>query len=114
MTNVAIISAAAMAAAAAVQLPPVRSTVGVLLRIIVVDVPNSPAERELLVNIVAADSSFAVSAPLPVRLPTIALVDREAAEEFARNLVPRVYLEIAHDKKGGPKIMLKEEEDRSF
>jgi hypothetical protein len=77
----------------------------------VVDVPNTASDRELLINIVAADSSFAISTPFNVRLPTIALVDREAAEEFAKNIVAKVYLELPFDSKTGPRMKLRGDSD---
>jgi hypothetical protein len=45
-------------------------------------------------------SSFSLSIHLPVKLPTIALIDMEAAEEFLNNIVPGLYLEVPYNWEG--------------
>jgi hypothetical protein len=45
-------------------------------------------------------SSFSLSIHLPVKLPTIALIDIEAAEEFLNNIVPGLYLEVPYNWEG--------------
>ena len=61
--------------------------------------PNS-SNRDLIATVTALDGSFSVSSSLPMRLPTIALVDKEAAEQFVLNLVPKICLEIPCDWDG--------------
>ena len=53
--------------------------------------------RNLIADITATDLSFSLSITLPVKLPTIALIDKDAAEAFVMNLAPKLYLEVPHD-----------------
>ena len=63
--------------------------------------------RELIANITAKDGSFYSSTTLPVKLPTIALIDKDAAEAFVMNLVPKLYFQVAHDWDGNsPKLKM--------
>ena len=63
--------------------------------------------RELIATITAKDGSFHTSTTLPVKLPTIALIDKDAAEAFVMNLVPKLYFQVAHDWDGNsPKLKM--------
>jgi Ca2+-binding EF-hand superfamily protein len=52
----------------------------------------------LIATAVSCDCKYNMSLPLPLRLPSLGLVDQDAAEQFALNLVSRMH--IAFDKKG--------------
>ena len=55
------------------------------------------APKELVCKVIPIDSAFITSMVVPVSLPTIAMIDKESAEEFAANLCSKFYLEIPHD-----------------
>ena len=54
----------------------------------------------LIAKVTAADGTFSVTLTLPVKLPTLALIDREASEDFLANLLSELYLEVPHDWDG--------------
>ena len=55
------------------------------------------APKELICKVIPIDAAFTTSMVVPVNLPTIAMIDKESAEEFAANLCSKFYLEIPHD-----------------
>ena len=55
---------------------------------------GAAVSRDLIARAVGVDSSFSVSLLLPLKLPTIALIDVEAAEDFVSNLLPKMYIEV--------------------
>ena len=68
---------------------------------------NKKNYRDLIANITAKDASFSFSTTLPVKLPTIALIDKDAAEAFVMNLVPKLYFQVPHDWDGtAPKLKM--------
>ena len=68
---------------------------------------NKKNYRDLVANITAKDASFSFSTTLPVKLPTIALIDKDAAEAFVMNLVPKLYFQVPHDWDGtAPKLKM--------
>jgi hypothetical protein len=60
----------------------------------------------LFCNIISADASIRLSCPLPVKMPSIGVVDREAARQFAGNVVDKMYVEevIGHN----PELKMRE------
>ena len=56
----------------------------------------------------AIDSSFHLILKLPLKLPTLALIDDEAAQEFINNIVLKLYLEIPffHDDMVEPQLKI--------
>eukprot|EP00596_Hydrurales_sp_CCMP1899_P005533 CAMPEP_0119039658 /NCGR_PEP_ID=MMETSP1177-20130426/9282_1 /TAXON_ID=2985 /ORGANISM="Ochromonas sp, Strain CCMP1899" /LENGTH=413 /DNA_ID=CAMNT_0007003831 /DNA_START=69 /DNA_END=1310 /DNA_ORIENTATION=- len=78
---------------------PVKSVASFLSIKVLEDLDNSNmfTNRDLVAFVMAVDSSFSLSIHLPVKLPTIALIDLEAAEEFLNNIVPGLYLEVPHN-----------------
>lgn len=66
-----------------------------LVKIVFVDVnPTSSSEPRLNANIVSCDGSYSVTKNLPISLPSLAIVDIDAATTFARALLDKVYIEI--------------------
>jgi len=53
--------------------------------------------KDLVARVTPVDGSFTAALVLPVRLPTIAMIDKEAAEEFVANLCHKFYLLVPHD-----------------
>jgi len=47
---------------------------------------------QLVAQVLSLDASLLLSEPLPLRLPSIGAVDREAAEQFVANIVEQIYL----------------------
>lgn len=81
-----------------------EKSVATFLSIKVVESLNNTnifTNRDLVATMIAVDSSFHLSIHLPVKLPTIALIDKESAEEFLNNIVPKLYLEVPHNWEGG-------------
>ena len=66
----------------------------------------SPCE-DIVATAVSLDSTFTSSLTLPVKLPTLTLIDIEAAEEFVINLLKELYLEVPHDWDGVAQPQLK-------
>ena len=60
----------------------------------------------LLCNVITADSSMKLKCILPVKMPSIGMVDREAALQFAQNLVSRMYIEEIVGKE--PELRMRE------
>ena len=56
-----------------------------------------PDKAPLEFEFVSADSSFAARMPMPVRMPSLGLVDAAVAEEFAEQLVRFFFLEFDTD-----------------
>ena len=56
------------------------------------------SNKDIKVLVTASDFSFSISLVLPIKLPTIALLDREAAIDFVQNLIPKLYLESTEEK----------------
>ena len=59
----------------------------------------------LLAEITSADSKVAALTPLPVKLPSLGLMDKESAESFIFNLVENIYIE---SESGAVTIKVKE------
>ena len=62
--------------------------------------------KDLIAKVVCVDSCFHSSMVIPVKLPTVAMIDKEAAEEFAANLCTKFYLEVPHDWESGAPVEL--------
>ena len=59
----------------------------------------------LLAEITSADSKIAAVTPLPVKLPSLGLMDKESAEAFICNLVENIFIE---SENGAVSIKVKE------
>lgn len=76
------------------QIEEIKSTMPVLLHIVSVEDTNVYAGGvSLVANAINVDASVALSSTLSVKLPSIGIVDREAAEQYAMNLVDKMYIE---------------------
>eukprot|EP01041_Mallomonas_annulata_P004128 gene4128-8205_t len=71
-----------------------KNEIAVMIRIIEVDTITYPEKTPLLIYVCSIDMKIKASIPLPIRMPSIGLVDREAAEQFALNLVDKIYIKI--------------------
>ena len=56
--------------------------------------------EEIVATANALDSTFSSSLTLPVKLPTLTLIDAEAAEEYVINLLKELYLEVPYNWDG--------------
>ena len=61
------------------------------------DVFTFPEKTPLEFNFTSADSSFISTIPLPIRLPSLGLVDSNIAEDFANELISYFSLEFHSD-----------------
>ena len=70
--------------------------------------PNAVFEKFLMMTISSyyRGNSFYVTKPIPVRLPSVGLVDKESAVEFAMNIVERT--ELIFDADGEVSIVVSE------
>jgi Ca2+-binding EF-hand superfamily protein len=50
------------------------------------------AEKKIVISVTSCDGSFFSSLPLLTQLPSIALVDKDSAREFVKNLINKLYL----------------------
>lgn len=48
----------------------------------------------MIAIVIAVDSSFTTSLVLPVKLPTVALLDTEAAIQYVAHITRKLYLEV--------------------
>ena len=69
-----------------------RGVVPMLLRISENDVIACPEKAPIQVRAVSCDLSINCTVPLTLRMPSIGMVDREAAQQFALNLVSKLYM----------------------
>jgi Ca2+-binding EF-hand superfamily protein len=53
----------------------------------------------LIGNFISPSGSFTICESLPMKLPTIGIVDKEAAEQFASNLIDKLYFEMDEKEK---------------
>lgn len=61
------------------------------------DVYTYPEKAPLEFHFTSADSTFSSSIGLPIRMPSIGIIDSEMAESFAKGIVKLIYLEyMAH------------------
>jgi hypothetical protein len=68
-----------------------------LVKIVFVDVnPTSSSEPRLNANIVSVDGTYSVSKNLPISLPSLAVVDLDAATTFAKALLDKIYIEVTN------------------
>lgn len=52
---------------------------------------------QLIANVSAVDSSISITQELPVRLPSIGLMDHQSAEDYIENLAGQLYLKSCND-----------------
>lgn len=77
------------------ELPPLPK-MPVLLRVIAVDSLAS-ADKDLYVNAISVDPGvLAESYMLKVRLPTLAMVDKDTAQLFCMNIIDKIQIEVPH------------------
>lgn len=62
---------------------------------------NEKEGKEIIANIISIDATFAQSISLPIRLPAIAQVDKELADEFSKNLVDKLFIEFVNEESIG-------------
>lgn len=70
----------------------------VFLRICENDHLLHPERPPLFMKATSIDAAHDLYAPLHIRLPSIGLVDQDAAEQFAQNLIDKVYIESVKGK----------------
>lgn len=81
--------------------------IAMFIQILTIEDTRYYSGSSLIANFVSADSSFSACESLSVKLPTIGLVDQEAAQQFAANLIERMYFEI-DEKEKKPTLKLKD------
>lgn len=55
------------------------------------------AEKKIVMSVTSCDGSFYSTLPLLTQLPSIALVDKDSAREFVKNLINKLYLKFEDD-----------------
>jgi hypothetical protein len=90
LSNKELISAATKPA---MQVCEVKSQLPVMIRIVSVEDTQMYSAVSLVANIIDVSGEFTHTAPISVRLPSLGLVDREAAEQFALNVVDKFSIE---------------------
>jgi hypothetical protein len=86
------------------QIETVKSKVAVLLQILMVEDKKLYSGSKLVSTLTFLDGSIITVDDIPVEMSSAGLVDEEAAQQFAANLVDMLYLE---KMKGEEKLTLK-------
>ena len=74
---------------------PAPAKIPVFVRIVAVN-SASGHDKDLVAKVLAVDGSFSEVVTLPLRLPSLGICDKEAAELFASNIVSRMAIELPH------------------
>lgn len=79
---------------ASAQIETIQSRIAVFLQLDAMEDTQMFSGCSMFVNVVSHDGSITLFEQLPVKLPSLGLVDREAAQQYATNLVEKMYFEI--------------------
>jgi hypothetical protein len=85
-----------------VPLPPLPKYAA-LVRIVAVS-KKAQIDKELYAHIVGINDGYAEKAFLPIKLPTIGIVDKESAQLYAKNLMDKLYIEVPHPTFAGKDV----------
>ena len=78
---------------ASTQVETIQNKIGVFLQLDAMEDTQMFSGCNLYVNVVSHDGSICLFEQLPVKLPSLGLVDREAAQQYATNLVDKMFFE---------------------
>ena len=74
-----------------------RKKIPVFVSIMAAESGAMQVATSLICKIISADATVRLQCPLPVKMPSIGVVDREAARQFAGNVVDKMYVsEVLH------------------
>lgn len=113
-TPTAAHAAASHAAAALTPTTQTRKTVNyecvsskkipVFVSIMTAETGAMQVATSLVCRVISSDGTVRLQCPLPVKMPSIGVVDREAARQFAGNVVDKMYVDEVIDQKAELKM----------
>lgn len=75
------------------QIETIQTKLGVFLQLDAMEDTQMFSGCNLYVNVISHDGNLCLFEQLPVKLPSLGLVDREAAQQYATNLVEKMFFE---------------------